>query len=74
MMPKLINQLGSLGAVECNVLIKLPIIFLLKSIKSMAEAYPVPVKCVGSQLSGIMDWRDTPWTRGKAWAVKVLGE
>lgn len=51
---KIIKQLGSLGAVECNMLIKLPIIFLLKSITNMAEAYSVSVKCVGSHLSGIM--------------------
>lgn len=54
-MPKLINKLRSLGVGECNMLMKLPIIFLLKSIKNVAEAYPASVKCVGSQLSVIMD-------------------
>lgn len=56
-MPKLINQLGSPGAVECNLLMNLPIIFFLKSIKNMAEVCPVSVKCGGSQLSGIMNLR-----------------
>lgn len=50
-MRKLIKQPGSPGAVECNMLIKLPIIFPRKSIKNVAEACSISFKCIGFQFS-----------------------
>lgn len=49
MMPKLAKQLGTLGSMESNMLIKLSIVFPHKPIKNIVKTHSV--KYVGSQLS-----------------------